>query len=287
MKLTQFIKLRHALTNLDLRFFARKTEELEERLGAQGQPWEPDNTAITEEGIFYINPESGMTTKVVLYQADQFLTRQELAAAENEESGAFQRKLSSNLNPYHLLRCNALTKASSEGATEGYKIAQRLDASFYYRFLKPPGRGESSAEVYREAMSQKLLICPNCFFKVTSLLVGVKDLTIETFVLEKFFNVDFFRSWSRYGERAKGGSSLASMYPKDWEVITKIRKDQVQYHCEGCGADLSSRTAQKGLRINPIDHTKRKIRYVRLQCLCPECFESQALPSTRSLPASP
>ncbi|MBN8549115.1 MAG: hypothetical protein J0M12_07370 [Deltaproteobacteria bacterium] len=278
MRLTQFYKLRHAASNLDPHFMAKKIAELEKSLTQDGRTWEMANTAVTEEGIFYINPESGMATRVALYQADQFMELPDLSR-KKRQTAIVEMENFSNFHPYHLLRCNTLTAAERSGSTEGYRAAQRLDGRFFYRLLFPTGRDGERLEAMRMIPDPQLQVCPNCFFKVTSLLEGVRNLKLESFSIEYFFNVDFFRSWVRYGESSQSKNSMANMYPKDWDEICRIRREQVHYHCESCGRDYGSSSAKKLLHVHPTDHHKKKLSFVRLQCLCPECMSEQTYKS--------
>lgn len=279
MRITRFFKLRHAITNLDVHFLARTMAQLEERLTKEGQPWESENTAVTEEGIFYINPETGMATRVALYVADHSVRLPSVPRRRRQQTEVHEIDNITDFHPYHLLRCNALTKAEREGVTPGYRVAQRMDGKFFYRFVRELDEPTRSEEMLRVVPDLKLDICPNCFFKVTSLLEGIKDLKQDTFSISYFFNVDFFRSWCRYGEYSKSGNSLANMYPKDWDEICRIRREQVQYHCEACSADLSAPDQRKLLHVHPTDHYKKKVSFVKLQCLCPECANVQLTPS--------
>ncbi|WKZ56690.1 MAG: hypothetical protein QY326_08145 [Bdellovibrionota bacterium] len=275
MKLPKFYKLRHAVANLDVHFLAKKIAELENRLTREGQSWELAHTAVTEEGVFYINPESGMATRVVLYEADHRVHIPSGGKRRKAEVVEIDDDNLDNLNPYHLLRCNTLTKIEREERVTGYRIAQRLDGTFFYRYVRKGDGAPSPEDVLEEIESQRLAICPNCFFKVTSLLEGVGTLTRETFKLEQFFNVDFFRSWCRYGEFARTKGSLSGMYPKDWDEICRIRKEQVQYHCESCSEDFSEGNRAALLYVHPTDHYKNKVSFVKLQCLCKDCYAIQ------------
>ncbi|RIL10393.1 MAG: hypothetical protein DCC75_04450 [Proteobacteria bacterium] len=275
MKLTKFFKLRQALVNLDVNFIAKKIGELEEQLTNQGKPLEPANTAVTEEGIFYINPESGMATKVVLYEADHVIKLKTKPKREIYQTGYTERQEIERLHPYHLLRCNILSQAERDEWDMGYRIAQRVDGNFFYRFIKETEDPVTEKDIYQEIEAQRLMICQNCFMKINSLLEGVLGIDRDYFQLGYFFNVDFFASWCRYGDFYKGKSTLANMYPKDWQEISRIRKEQVQYHCECCNEDYSAPAARKMLHVQPIDHFKKKISYVRLQSICAECLDAQ------------
>ena len=71
MKFTNFRKLRNAVANVNWTYIANEMNRLTERLDGEGLKFDPKNVSITEEGIYYINPDSGMATKVTLYMPRQ------------------------------------------------------------------------------------------------------------------------------------------------------------------------------------------------------------------------
>lgn len=275
MKFSRFVKLKRAIASLDTAFLAKKIAELEQCLHNEGQELEAENTAVTEEGVFYINPESGMATKVVLYISDHVTKLPNKPKREQYATGYTQRNDIERLHPYHLLRCNTLSKAEFDGWGPGYRIAQRFENDFFYRFVRATKAAVTDDDVYQEISGQRLFLCHNCFVKINSLLAGVSGFSRESFKPETFFNVDFFRSWCRHGDYSRGIGSLDNIYPKDWERISAIRKEQVLYHCESCNQDYSDPEDQRHLFVVPSDHFKKKISYVRLQCLCASCLGDQ------------
>jgi hypothetical protein len=271
-KLTRFFKLKKAIRGLDHNYLFKKIAELEENLSNKGKKLEPENTAITQEGIFYIHPESGMATKAVLYEADH---RMKLPAAPKQDlylTGYNDPLVINKFHKYHLVRCNLLVENEKNGWSDSYRLAQRAFPSFYYRIVTAKKGKISSEDVYQEIENQKLLICQNCFMKINSLLEGVSELKRESFELKYFFDVDFFAAWCRYGEYVQEEGTMVKMYPKDWEEICRVRKEQVQHFCEGCETDLSDSRLKKYLHVHPTDHVRQKVGYVKLQCLCLACL---------------
>lgn len=274
MRLTRFFKLRQALADLDVNYVANKIAEIESCLSQRGKDLEPENTAFTQEGIYYIHPESGMATRVVLYNPDQRLDLKTKPKHEKYKNGYTDEKTYKNFNTYHLLRCNSITDAELNGWKESFRIVQRSEPNFYYRLVREGADVITDKDIYQEIESQKLQICQNCFWKIHSLLEGVHDFQRESFELRYFFDVDFFGAWCRYGDIEEDGS-LSLMCPKDWQEISRIRKEQVQHHCEGCQNDFSDPRLRHYLHVQPTDHQKRNVGYVKLQCLCVECLSDQ------------
>lgn len=269
MKMTRFFKLRRALENLDVNYVAKEISMLEDRLTQHGQTFDPDNTVVTYEGIYYIHPQSGMAVRLAMYDCDH---PNVLDVAPRGSDGITDSKKIETLNHYHLMRCNTLVTAEKNGWPGSYHVVQRLDDRFFYRYLIKGERKTSKGKAVEEVLNQKLLVCENCFMKVNSLLEGVQETPRQHFQVRNFFDAEYFGSWVRYGDDFDASESLANMYPKDWEDISRIRKEQMQHICEGCNTDFSLQAVRKLLHVHPIDYVKRRISYVKLQCLCIGCL---------------
>ena len=273
MKLPRFAKLQRAVASLDKAFITKRIDKMEERLTKSGQKLEPGCTAVTEEGIFYVSAEVGLATKVVLYLVDQPDLDTRYGVDRDELTGYTDTALIDKLHPYHIVRCNTLTHAERNGWPGSYRIAQRIDGSFYCRFATgeraAAGQGDESFE---EIDNQRLFICPNCLLKVNSLFEGVHQFEKESFNLKYFFNVKYTRSWCRYDERSDDRGTMTDMYPRDWLELCRIRKEQVSYQCEACDIDLSEPRLRKYLHVHHSDHEKGRVGYVKLECLCIACL---------------
>jgi hypothetical protein len=270
MKVTRFFKLKRALQNLDVNYVANEIALLEDRLAGKGYRFDADNTAITYEGIYYIHPESGMAVRVALYDC---VHPRSLSSELPNNDGYIDDKKISTLNEYHLLRCNALVSVEKTAVEASLHMAQRFDDRFYYRYkIQKDARDKKDHTYMQDIDNQKLIICRNCFMKVNSLLDGVEETDRENFHIKNFFDAEYFGSWTRYGDDYDPSESLANMYPKDWQEISRIRKEQVQHICEGCDNDFSAASARVFLHVHPTDYIKRRISYVKLECLCIGCL---------------
>lgn len=269
MKLPRFAKLQRAVASLDKEFISKRITQLEDRLVEKGQPLEPASTAVTEEGIFYVSSEVGLATKVVLYMADQPEIQADQTIEELDQFGYTEAALINKLHPYHIVRCNTLTHAERNGWKGSYRIAQRIEGNFHCRF---PSDEHTDADGFVEVDNQKLFICPNCLLKVNSLFDGVHQFERETFNLKYFFNIKYTGSWCRYDDRAHDQGSMSDMYPRDWLELCRIRMEQVHYQCEACDIDLSEPRLRKYLYMHHTDHEKRRVGYVKLECLCIACL---------------
>src|SRR5262249_34500490 len=158
-----------------------KIDILEDQLCSNGQPLEPECTAITEEGIFYISSDTGMATKVVLYLADQSGGLHHPLPTILPVDAQIKPLEASRSQEYHILRCNTLRHLETRGWTGNYRIAQRTDGTFSCRIAERGTGRKRKDTMYREVNNQKLTICPNCFMKVSSLIDGVREAQRELF----------------------------------------------------------------------------------------------------------
>ena len=272
MKFTRFIKLKRAIEALDPNIIRKKLGALEHQLKTKGLPLDPKNTAFTQEGIYYVDPNSGIATKVILYAQDYVTNlskaqRKALKPQGYKDEGSLRR-----FDNYHLMYCNALADAIKANPHVSYRINRRLDAKFYYRIVSEPDPKTGKREVYQELNDQRLLVCRACLLKATSIVEGLEEENQQTFDLKKFFDVGSVKSWNSRGMLSKDVGFTTGWHPQDWEEICTIRKEQLDYQCECCGEDLSNPHLQKFLYIKPTDHVMGKAGYFRLECLCIACL---------------
>lgn len=285
MKLTKFRRLRKAIEALDVNLIGRTIRGLEEQLISRGLILEPQNVAITQEGIFYIEPQSGVATKVVAYLGDFGTTFTKAQKANLSPNGYHDHDSIGQFHPYHIMRCNTLAQAEREGWPETYRVTKRTDGSFYFRIVNEHLPKGGTREIYQEIDRQPLYICSYCLWKVTSILVGAQGTKREQFNLQQFFDVNVIRSWNSRGLLSKDHGFTTDMYPADWLEITRIRKEQVSHCCESCFVDLSDKKMQHYLHVHPTDHIEGQEGYVKLECLCLGCLAD--LPEYASMKERP
>ncbi len=270
MQLTKFLKLRKAVESLDPNHIGKKLRELDTQLKSEGLLLKPEDTAITQEGIFYIEPRSGIATKVIAYVSDYVTHLSPEQRSNLSESGYTDSRSIEKFHRYHLMRCNVLTASERAHWVEPYRLTRRLDGTFYYRIVSEATK-KRPMQVYQEIDGQRLYVCENCLWKVSSILVGTTPTNPKEFSPNEFFDVNCLRSWNSFGELSKDFGFMTNMYPEDWIEITRVRKEQTHYRCEYCYRDLSHPKLREYLHVNPTDYIENDEGYVRLECLCLAC----------------
>jgi hypothetical protein len=202
----------------------------------------------------------------------------EVGAEGYEEPEVIER-----LPQYHILRCNTLTQYEMQGYPEGTRIVQRSDGGFYTHVSTMMGR-RNPEEVYQDLENQRLPICKNCLVKMNSLIEGLNVFTVRSFRIQDFFDAGFQATWCNRGQYSKERGAFADIYPKDWLAIAALRKEQAQYICEDCDADLSDPHHRGRTFIHSSDHRSGKISYSKLRCVCEVCAQEHA--RVRSGPSS-
>ena len=70
--------------------------------------------------------------------------------------------------------------------------------------------------------------------------------------------------------------TIPRLYTKDWNKISKKRKEQVGYKCEACGVNFSlKKDCQKFLHTHHIDADKSNNIRENLKVLCIECHSKE------------
>ena len=271
MKLTRFSKLRRSVEALDISIMLRRLSDLEEQFQTDGLPLEPQNTVFTEEGIYYVEPRSGMATKVVVYQSQGAL-RQGAVAARNPGPNGYENKADiESLGVFHLMQCNTLAEHIRNGWTLPHRASKRADAKFTYRFTEACKKTESR-NVVVEVSDQKLFVCESCLLKASCINLATKDQNRENFQLSGFFDVRSAQSWNSQGDLAKDRGMTRDWHSKDWRKICDLRKEQTEYRCDGCSDDLGGSRLEEFLYVKPTDYILGDVGYIRLEALCITCL---------------
>ncbi len=287
MRLTRFVRLRNAIALLDMNYVAKRIHELRDLLSNDGLTFEPDNTVITEEAIFYIHPRSGMATKVALYRPFNLRPFPEKGRYSKQDAA---RESGETLNRYHIMRCNFLSHDERMGWKEYYQTVQRLDSAFTCQLVseipQTPTRALKSMpliEVQGERLvtlfeyrNQHLYPCDHCLTKVNSLMDATPEYTPENFRLSMFLESGFESTWMTRGNYSKERGAFAEMYPSDYEAIVETRLRQAGHICELCNFDMSPIHLRHFARIHTEDYLSGGVSYIHIRCLCLGCRSEQS-----------
>jgi len=276
MRLTNFKRLSNAVHRLDMHFTRTMIETIITKLDGKGQPFNVEDFAITEEAIYYIHPESGLATKVTLYEAEQESSLHALGLTTLDGATLDHPEVYEEFHSYHVLKCNILAFARNHGwKGSNFRAIKRKDGFFPYRLtVKEAGPKRQDAIVNLD--QQKLNVCPNCLTKLNSILGEEANYTQSDFSIRSFFDAGFEARWQRRLGYSRTRGSLTDIYPGDWEEISSKRMEQAQYICEGCNHDFSAPELRRFLTIHHIDHLYDKVSFVHLQCLCLGCCAQES-----------
>lgn len=276
MRLTHFRKLRRAVEAIDPNLVGKKLATLEKNLTQKGIEFNPTCTAFTHEGIFYIDPESGIATKVVLYEDQTALSLSRAQQKSLPTHGIEDRKSIEQFHRYHLMRCSAFGEAQKSGwQNQNFRISKRMNGEFYYRIVSEPHRKTGVVTTYKEFDQQKLLICNNCLWKASCLIQGANGVTADDFNLQTFFDIDAIQGWNSEGMLSKDYGLTRNWHPEDWQEICRIRLLQVEHRCEHCDEHFSTERLQRFLKIQAIDHFMGREGFFKLEAVCVVCRMEQ------------
>lgn len=271
MKLTRFENLEAAIRSLG---GSKVTAELVKAFNTGTKDVDPDDIIVGDFGIYWLSDE-GVLTKVVVHIVDKSLSgsyvRSELVDLVNRAEFE-DESLIPDLHKYHLVRCNTLERAENEGWRDKYKMSNRQDGRFFYRFVK-----DGQVKVTRE--DQRLFVCKNCLADVISTGFVAPGTTRDTFEPGKFLDTEEggeFVGLDEQGEFAE--HSLPNMYADDWRAIARTLKRKKKYRCEGADCpsrDLSSPKLRRYFHAHHKDMDKSNNRFSNLEALCIHCHAHQ------------
>ncbi|MDQ7047311.1 MAG: hypothetical protein Q9M39_06715 [Sulfurovum sp.] len=169
-----------------------------------------DNSAL-----FDLLPD-GTLVSVSLYIATKEIDRYALKTLESHD-----------LYKYHIYKCSTISTMFHSGRKHRYKINNRDDGTFFYKFHDYHGHVLETRE------NQKLNICKNCLSKFLSKKASSYD--VNNFYLKDYYQqsnnfFDFDTSVMEKGEDAQ-----ANIYPKKWTDISNQIKTKYDYTCQECG----------------------------------------------------
>ncbi len=154
MKFTRFEMLELAVRSLGgSKAIAKLAKEISEGL----KDVSVDDIVLGDAGIYYVS-ETGELTRVLVNIVDKNYRgrffkpeyRDLVQNGEFDDGGLVEQ-----LHRYHLVRCRTIETAESEGWRDKYKMSNRRDGRFFYRFL-------TDSDVYYKRTDQLLYSFQNC-----------------------------------------------------------------------------------------------------------------------------
>lgn len=271
MKLTTFEKLEIAIRLLGGK---KVSAELVEALYMGTKDVHPEDVIVGDFGVYYLSDE-GVLSRVVVHIVDKSLTSRYVGPKLREmvSRGDFENsELIENLHKYHLVRCNTLERAENEGWRDKYKMSNRQDGRFHYRFIE-----ENAVREVRE--DQRLYVCKNCLKDVIDTGYLDRGTRREEFEPKAFLTSEDGGDLVGLEERGEYAEhSLPNMYADDWPLIARALKRKKKFRCEGLSCphrDLSDPGLQRFLHAHHADMDKSHNSFSNLEALCIYCHAKQ------------
>ena len=271
MKFTRFDKLELAIRELG---GSKVSAEFVKALSLGELDANPEDLISGDAGIYYLSPE-GALTRVIIHIVDKDIRGPYFNAKLRQliYNGQFDDDaLVEQLHKFHLVRCRTIESAETGGWRDRYKMSNRRDGRFYYRFI-------SDSDVYKELVDQRLYICMNCLHRIADAGVIPHGMQKQQFVPKIFFeytDADEMVGIGEYGEY--GSQSVPNKYAKDWPLIAKSLKKKKGFQCEGLDCphrDLSAPAMRKYLHAHHKDLDKSNNDFSNLEALCVYCHANE------------
>lgn len=270
MKLTRFDKLLREVEKLGA---SQVVANLIKSLSSGHADIDPDDIVFGEHGLFLVD-ENGCLTRVIVHIVDirvdtHYFPKPAKLALDNDEF--HDDALIKKAHKYHLLNCQTLRQASNQGWRDKYKMSQKKDGTFYYRFL-------AGDKVYKENNDQVLQVCGYCLNELNKKHESSIQYKKSNFLPEIFFSEEFRNNWLNDSDYKVDTKSVPNVYQQDWKEISSKYKNKVNYQCEGDGcrySDLSSSNMRKYLHCHHVNMEKSDNNYSNLKALCLACHAEQ------------
>lgn len=271
MKFTRFEKLELAIQELG---GSKVSREFVKALSRGEVDVNSEDLISGDAGIYYLSP-AGALTRVIIHIVDKDIQGRHFNTELRRliDKGQFDDdSLVESLHKFHLVRCSTIERAESERWRDRYKMSNRRDGRFYYRFI-------SDSDVYKELTDQRLFICMNCLSKITDAGVIPRGMHKQQFVPKIFFEYADADKMVGIEERGEYGSqSVPNKYAKDWRLIADNLKKNKGFQCEGVDCphrDLSAPAMRKYLHAHHKDLDKSNNDFSNLEALCVYCHANE------------
>jgi uncharacterized protein YlaI len=268
VKLTQFKDLLRAINRVGA---SQSVEKLAGELKTGFTDADLKDLVFGENGLFYVD-ELGLVTRVIVHIVDKGINHFEYKHKMAIEKGAFDNKgVIEKAHRYHLVNCKTLRQALAEGWREKYKMTQKENGHFYYRFLK-------DNKVYKKNNEQPLYVCYFCLQEINKKHNSSLQYDKFNFTPKVFFSDEFRGHWLVNSNYQVDSESIPNCYQQDWGEISKKYKAKVNYRCEEASCrypDLSAPSLRKYLHCHHVNMDKSNNNFSNLKSVCLECHAKQ------------
>lgn len=205
--------------------------------------------------LFDLLPD-GTLVRVTLYIATKEIDRYTLNTIQRGD-----------LYKYHIYQCSTISTMFNSGRKHRYKINNRDDGTFFYKFHDFNGNLLETRE------NQKLNICKNCLSKFSGRNY-TSDNDVAHFELKKFYkqNSNFFDFDTSSIE--KGEDAKPNVYSPKWTQISNQIKTKYDYTCQGCGWRPNTVYKKRFIHTHHQNGDKRNNKEDNLKVLCIKCHSN-------------
>ncbi len=230
---------------------------------SSGSEWEPFEIEIPLDRIVVDIKTKTLTYNgetVIVYIRDQYIRDEE----EIEHLGPEE------LRKFHITDCTTLQEMRRKRKfDERYVATNRTDGKFTVNFLERFGR-----RLVREGRQCELHVCKNClsllnYQDYSHSTPGRKNEIRDTFDRKEFF--DKYGSQITTKPKYTDETAPVNTYTDDWDEVSRRCKEEAEWKCEECQADLEQSRRRKFLHVHHIDGQKHNNKRENLKVLCIEC----------------
>lgn len=170
-----------------------------------------------------------------------------------------------DLFKYHIYKCKTISKMFNSGRKHRYKINNRDDGTFYYKFT------DNIGNVVEINENQELNICKNCLAKYLGKKTAANDKEVNNFKLKDFHQQESNFFTEDISKLEKGEYAKPNTYTKFWNKISTQLKIKKDYTCENCGFKANSEYEKRYIHTHHINGDKQNNYEDNLKVLCIKC----------------
>ena len=259
MQLTKFSDLKIEISRIGVNKFE---QNLLNKVNLGTLEANKETTILGEYGVYHL--DKGTLIKVLVHITSmdkRWLKKKENAIVAFNSKKYNAEDFIKALHRYHFTKCTTLDSMFSSGKGHKYFMSQATDGYFNYNIIN------ENSVVYQNK-KQKLNVCKNCL-KVLTRLTHNQYYTND-FKIKDIFDTTVIKL-AQY-EFDLDCESVPNIYAKDWKLISKKAKEQVNWICENCGKKPINR---QYLHCHHIDSNRSNNIISNLKVLCVVCHADE------------